>query len=166
MRQSHPFAPNRERKGWGNSNSDLRICFRDFGHDFANTAQTLIGQMILGQAFLQVFEPLLGSIYDLEQFQVRRGNRSRIHECLKINHAVPVLAAVDYDQNLLGQLFRLRERENFKQLIHGAESAGEDDEGFRKICEPEFAHEEVMEIEVERRSDIRIRILLKWQANV
>ena len=60
----------------------------------------------------------------------------------------------------------MRKREDFKQLVHGAEAAGKDDQGLRKIGEPKLAHEEVVELEVQRRGDVGIRILLEGQMNI
>ena len=41
------------------------------------------------------------------------------------------------------------QREDFEQLVHGAEAAGEDHQRLRQIREPELAHEEVVELEVQ-----------------
>ena len=74
---------------------------------------------------------------------------------------VPVLAAVDDDQNFLGQLVGLGEGEDFEEFVHGAETAGEDDESLGEIGEPEFAHEEVVELEIQRRGDVLVGICSK-----
>jgi hypothetical protein len=60
----------------------------------------------------------------------------------------------------------LGEGEDFKHLVERAEAAGKDDQRLGEIGEPELAHEEVMELEVERGGDVRVGMLLEGQADV
>src|SRR5215468_5113951 len=79
---------------------------------------------------------------------------------------IPVLLAVDDDENLLCELLRLREGEDLKQLVERAEAAGKNDQRFGEIREPVLAHEEVVKLEVEIRRDVAVGILLERQADV
>ena len=79
---------------------------------------------------------------------------------------LPVRAAVDDDDNLLGQFLGLGKGEDFKQFVKRAEASGKNHQRFGQICKPELTHEKVMELEVERGRDVRIRILLKGQMDV
>src|SRR5271166_180150 len=106
--------------------------------------------MILGQALAQKFKTLFRRVHDLEKLQILWRNSSRIHHGLEVDQAVPVLAAVDHDENFLGQLLRLREGEYFEELIHGSEASGKNHQRFRQICEPKLAHEEVVKFEIQR----------------
>src|ERR1700730_12496121 len=76
---------------------------------------------------------------------------------------MPILAAVDDDQGVFGHFAGLREGHHFPELVHGAETAGENNEGFGDLCEPELAHEEVVEVEAELGADVRIGELLMRQ---
>src|ERR1700687_122339 len=100
------------------------------------------------QSIAQEREGVFWAVYDLELVDIFRGNGAGIDEGLKVDDAVPVFAAVDDHQDFLGQFIGLRERKNFEQFVHGSEAAGENDEGFGKIGEPEFAHEKVVKLKV------------------
>src|ERR1700690_4442515 len=116
---------------------------------------------MLGQPIAQKFEALFRRVHDLEKFQALRGNGSRVHHGLEVNQAVPILAAINDDQNLLGQFLCLRESENLEKLVEGPEAARENHQRLGQIREPELAHEEVMEFEIQRWSDMRIGHLLE-----
>ena len=45
---------------------------------------------------------------------------------------VPVFAAIDDDQDFLGQFFGLREGQDFEEFVHGAEAARENDQCFAR----------------------------------
>ena len=64
---------------------------------------------------------------------------------------------------MLGELARLEKRQHFPEFIHGAEAAGKNDEGFGDLREPEFAHEEIMEIKAELGADVSVGKLLVRQ---
>ncbi len=53
-----------------------------------------------------------------------------------------------------------------EKFVDGAEASGKNHESFGEIGEPEFAHEEIVELEVERGGDVRIGILLEGQIDV
>ena len=60
----------------------------------------------------------------------------------------------------------LRKSEQLEHLVEGAESSGKDDQRSRQIGEPVLTHEEVVELEVQRRRDVAVRRLLKRQLNI
>src|SRR5580704_9787370 len=64
-----------------------------------------------------------------------------------------------------GKLVGLQQREHFPELVHGAEAAGKNDQGFGHLREPELAHEEVMEAEIQLGRDVGVRTLLVRKLN-
>src|SRR5205807_109307 len=68
--------------------------------------------------------------------------------------------------NLLGQLVGLHQRQNLEQLVARPEAAGKDHERLGEVREPELAHEEIMELEVQTLGDVRVGPLLEGQTDV
>jgi len=60
----------------------------------------------------------------------------------------------------------LHQRQHFEKFVHGSETAGENDDRLGQIEEPEFAHEEVVELEIQLSGDVRIVELLHRQRNI
>src|SRR3954471_199902 len=114
----------------------------------------------------QEFKCVLWCVGELEQFRILRSHSPSVDERLEVDYPVPVFAPVYHDQNFLRQLVGLRQRQDLEKLIHGAEAAREDHESLRKIGEPELAHEEVVKLKVQRRSDVLVRILLERKLNI
>src|SRR6202022_1303326 len=79
----------------------------DFGEDLALLLFGLFAQVVLGQAIAQNFEAFFRRIYELDQIEIFGGDCACIHEGLEVDDTVPVLAAVDDDQDFLGQLVGL-----------------------------------------------------------
>src|ERR1700689_1190801 len=88
---------------------------------------------------------------------------SSAHHGLPIQHLIPIFAAVDQNEIVLGKFSGLHEREHFPKLVHGAESAGKNDERFGDLRKPKFSHEKIMEIKTELVADVGIRRLLVRQ---
>ena len=65
-----------------------------------------------------------GESQHLEQIEVFGRDHARIDHGFEIDDLLPVLAAVDDDDNLLGQFLGLGEGEDFKKFVERAESAG------------------------------------------
>src|SRR5581483_1181960 len=145
--------------------SFLRIGLRNLRHGFAG-ALGLGAKMVASQSFAQEFDSRLGRVHDLYQVQVLGRDGARIHKRLKVDDLVPILAAVNQYQNLLGQLLGLSKGQDFEQFIHGSKAAREDHQGLGEVREPEFTHEEIMKLEVQRRRDVRVRVLLERKMNV
>ena len=121
--------------------------------------------MVAREAGAKELERFLGIVGDFEQVI---GMLDHITDVTKaeIDDLVPVFAAVDDDENLLRQFLGLRESQDLEQFVHGAEAAGEDNESFGQIREPELAHEEVVKLEVERGRDELVRMLLERELDV
>ena len=123
-------------------------------------------EVVFRQAVAQELKGVLGVVDDLELVEVFRGNSAGVDEGLEVEDAVPVFAAVDDDQNFLGQLVGLREREDLEEFVHGAEAAGENDERLGKIGEPELPHEEVVKLKIQGGSDVPVGALFEGELNV
>jgi len=102
----------------------------------------------------------------VKQLQVGRRNRPVLHERIEVNDLFPERGPIQHDRHLLRQLLRLRQRQNFEQLIHGPEATRKHHQRLRQVREPELAHEKVMEFEVQFMGDVGIRKLLKRQPDV
>src|SRR5919106_703473 len=76
------------------------------------------------QMLLQLLEPMFCRIDPAEQIQVRIGYGAPFRERLEVEYFVPVLVAVQDDQQLLRELLRLRQREDLEHLVERAEPAG------------------------------------------
>jgi len=122
--------------------------------------------VVLRQAVPQEFEGIFRTIDDFEQLQIFGRHRARIDEGLEVDDLVPVFASVDDHENLLREFVGLGERQDFEELVHGAEAAGEDDESFGQIGEPELTHKKIVELEVQRRRDVLVRVLLEGKLDV
>ena len=123
-------------------------------------------EVVFGEAVAEESEGVLGSVDELEQAEVFGSDGASIDEGLEVHDAMPVFTAVDDDENFLGELVGLREGEDFEEFVDGAEAAGENHQSFGEIGEPEFAHEEIVEFEVERGRDVGVGILLEGQIDV
>src|SRR5207245_1487642 len=60
----------------------------------------------------------------------------------------------------------LCQRENLKQFIQSSKTARENHQRLGQIREPELSHEKVMELEVQRRRDVRIWVLFERQPDI
>ena len=145
----------------------LRSGFGDFREDFLFFL--FLGraaEVVFGEAIAEEGEGVFGTVDELEQVEVFGRDRAGVDKGLEVHDTVPVFAAVDDDQNFLGELVSLGEGEDLEEFVDGAEAAGKNHQGFGEIGEPELTHEEIMELEVERGSDVRIGILLEGQVDV
>ena len=136
---------------------DIRLCTSLAISGTAGISPLFLGraaQVIFRETIAQEFEGVFGGVDELELVEIFRRDRAGVRKGLEVEDTVPVFAAVDDDQNFLRQLVGLRESEDFEEFVHGAEAAGEDDESLGEIGEPEFAHEEVMELKVQRGRDV------------
>src|SRR5215470_11680843 len=122
--------------------------------------------MILGQPVAQVFKTFFRRIDHGEQLEILWGDRPRISHDLKIEHLVPVFAAINEHKYFLCQFLGLRQRKYFEEFIQSSEPSWKDDQCLRQVSEPELPHEKVMELEVQRRRDVGVRVLLKGKIDV
>ena len=116
--------------------------------------------VILLEAGADVVEGLVHAIGELQHLVLVFVDRAPVDHGLPVENFVPIPAAVDEDDVVLGELARLQQREHLPELIHRAKAAGKDDEGFGDLREPQFAHEEIMKIEAELRADVGVGELL------
>src|SRR5580704_1670139 len=145
----------------------LRPGFGYFGEDFLFFFFFgLAAEVVFGEAVAEEGEGVFGGVDELEQVQVFGGDGASVYEGLEVHDAVPVFAAVDYYENFLGQFIGLREGEDFEEFVDGAEAAGKNHQRFGEVGEPEFTHEEIVELEVERGSDVGVGILFERQTDV
>ena len=94
------------------------------------------------------------------------GDGALFGEDVEVDDALPVGRAVDDDGDLLGELVGLGEGEQLEHFVQGAEAAGKDDQRLGEVGEPVLAHEEVVEVEVERGRDVGVGHLLEGQLDV
>ncbi len=123
-------------------------------------------EVVTDEAVLEDGEGFFRSVGELEEVEILEGDGSLLGEHLKVDDVLPVTGAVDDDGDGFGELVGLVEGEEFEHLVEGAEAAGEDDEGLGEVGEPELAHEEVVEVEVEGRGDVGVGELLEGELDV
>src|SRR5580704_15217312 len=122
--------------------------------------------MVFGEAVAEELESIFGGVDEFEEVEVFRRNRAGVYEGLEVHDAVPVFAAVDDYENFLGEFVGLGEGKDFKEFVDGAEATRENHQRLGEIGEPEFTHEEIVELEVQRGRDVGIGILLEGQTDV
>ncbi len=105
--------------------------------------------MVFGEAVFEVFETFFGRVDHLEEFEVPGRDRTRIDHDLEVDELFPILAAVNYNQNLLGHFLSLGQGEDFEEFVEGPETSWENYQRFGQVGEPELPHEEVMELEMQ-----------------
>src|SRR5271163_2096194 len=116
----------------------LRPRLGDFGDSrFARPLSLLRGEMVPGQSVFQELKAFFRRIGHLEQVKVRCRNYAGIHHRFKIDDLLPISAAVDDNDNLLGQLLSLGEGENLKEFVERAESTWKNNQCFGQVCETE-----------------------------
>src|SRR5271169_1467983 len=145
----------------------LRSGFGYFGEDFLFLLFFWrSAQVVFSQAFAEEGEGVFRSVDELEQVKVFGRDGAGVDEGLEVHDAVPVFTAVDYYENFFGKLVGLGEGEDLEKFVDGAEASGKNYEGFGEVGEPEFTHEEIVELEVERGGDVGIRVLLEREIDV
>ena len=85
----------------------------------------------------------------MNQPHIPRTYRAVAHERVEIDYLPPVLGAEHDDRHRLAHLLSLHQRQQLEQLVERTEPARKHDHRLRKIGEPEFAHEEVVEVKRE-----------------
>ena len=98
-------------------------------------------------------EGVVNGICESEQRIFALVDGAAVEHRAPVEHFVPILPSVNQDQIMLRQFAGLHQREHFPKLVHGAESARENDQGFRDLREPQFAHEKIMEVEAQFAAD-------------
>src|SRR5271170_5169904 len=119
--------------------------------------------VVFFEAGADIFEGFVDAVGELEHLVFLFVDSAPVDHGLPVEDLVPVFAAVNEDDVLLGEFPCLEEREHFPKLVHSAKTAGENDQGFGDLREPELAHEEVVKIKAELRADVSVRELLVGQ---
>ncbi len=88
------------------------------------------------------------------------------YERIEVDDLAPIRFPVQDDGEPAVELAGLRESQQLGQFVQGPEAAGERHEAASEMREPEFAHEEVVELERQLAGDVGIRVLLVGQADV
>src|ERR1700761_7559205 len=122
--------------------------------------------MVSDQARFEHLKGFFRSVGVMEEIEVSGRDGAGVDQPVEVEDLLPVFGAVDDDGDVLGELVSLNEGENFKHLVDGAKAAGKDDQRLGQVGKPQLAHEEVVELEVERRGDIGVGSLLEGQADV
>src|SRR5689334_14520092 len=104
--------------------------------------------MILGKSVTQYAKPVLRRIHHLEQVEIFWRNRAGIGHHFQIQSFAPIFAAINDDQNFLRELLRLRQSQDFKQLIQSPKTTGENHQSLGEIRKPELTHEKVMKLKI------------------
>src|SRR6476660_6373390 len=112
--------------------------------------------VVLLEAGADVVESFVHAVGKLQHLVLLFVDGAPVHHGFPIENLVPIPAAVDEDNVVLGELSCLQQREHLPKFVHRAEAAGKNDEGLGDLREPEFAHEEVVKIEAELRTDVGV----------
>src|SRR5271169_4381655 len=102
----------------------------------------------------------------MKKLQIGGRNGAILHEGIEVDDFFPETGTVENDRDFFGELPGLHESQNLEEFVQGSKSSGEDDEGLRQISEPELAHEEVVELEIEFIGDIRVGELFERKTDV
>ncbi len=122
--------------------------------------------MELHQLGRNVVESVVHVVDRMEQIHILRRDHPHVDQVIEVDHLVPELRPVQHDRHLLRYLSGLHQRQGLHQLVQRAEPAREDHHGVGKGHKKELAHEEVMELEVQRRRDVLVRHLLERKGDV
>lgn len=113
----------------------------------------------LKSAVDELLPSLLGIIRKADEVKVRATDHACVRERFEIDDPCPERLVEEHDRNGHGFL-RLGQGQHLEQLIHGAESTGEDDERAGAHRKVHLAHGEIVEAEAEIRRDVGIGPLL------
>ena len=102
----------------------------------------------------------------MEEIEILGRDGARIDQHLEVEDFLPVIRSINKDGDPFVDLPGLRQREDLEHLVEGAEAAGKNHQRLGQIGEPQLAHEEVVELEVERGRDVGIGPLLEGQQDV
>ena len=120
-------------------------------------------QVVLFHLRADAIERVVHVVGKFQQLVFALADRSGAHHVAPVEDLVPVFPAVNQDHVVRGKLVRLQQREHFPQLVHRSKSAGKHDQRFGHLREPQFAHEKIMEAEIQFFGDVGIGALLVRQ---
>ena len=122
--------------------------------------------MVLLQIGPQVLECLFRRVRPMNQVEVVGRYRSRIHQRLKVDDLVPILLAIHHHADVLGELLGLRQGEQLEHFVERPKAPRKHHQRLGQVGEPQLAHEEVVELEVQVGRDVRVGNLLEGQIDV
>src|SRR5947209_4954880 len=102
----------------------------------------------------------------MDEAEIASGNHTIFCELIEIKDLLPVIFSIDDNRHFLADLTGLDKREAFEEFIECTEAARKDYERLAQVREPELAHEEVMEFEVQFVRDVAVRHLLEGKRYV
>ena len=97
----------------------------------------------------QVFICFINSICKIKQIHIFFRYRSHLHQIIKIHDLFPVFIVIDNNRYFFTDLFCLDQGKEFHEFVQRTEAARENDQCFCQIKKPEFAHEEIMEVQAQ-----------------
>src|SRR5271156_345569 len=121
--------------------------------------------VILFHPRANLFKRLVHRVRKLNQLVLFRIDHAPAHHGAKIQHLLPIAPPVNQNHIVLREFPRLQQRHHLPKLIHRPESAGKNDQRLGNLREPQFAHEKIMKIKAQFRTDIRVRKLFVRQFN-
>src|SRR5579859_5905783 len=99
----------------------------------------------------------------MEQVYILGADRPIVHQSIEVNDLIPEFLTVQDNWDVFLHSACLHKGQDFEQFVQRAEAAGKQHRRFRQISKPELAHEEVVKVDVEFPTDIRIVELFVWQ---
>src|SRR5208337_3790119 len=118
-------------------------------------------QVVADQIRTQNLERFLRRVRPVKQLQVFGRDRSGVNQRLEIDHAVPIILAVNNYADALGKFLRLRQSQQLEHLVEGAESSREYHQRLGHVGEPQLAHEKVVKLKIQLGRDVRVGHLLE-----
>ncbi len=102
----------------------------------------------------------------LEKVEIFAADRPVAYQRLEVDDLFPVTGTVEHNRNRTIQLPGLLQSQNLEHFVQRAEASGECHERPRQMCEPEFAHEEVVKLDRQFAGNVRVGPLLMRQSDV
>src|SRR5690606_39083701 len=124
------------------------------------------GSAVGKESFGKIVEGFVHIGTNLEKAQVVRADHARFHQIFEVEHLAPEFLSEKHHHHLLGDALGLHQGEHLHHFVQGAETAGKHDDGLGRVHEPEFAHEEIMELEVQVGGNVGIGVLFEGQVDV
>src|SRR6202521_3337048 len=119
-----------------------------------------VGSAELFQSAADAVESLIHGVGELQDAVFAAGDSAGAKHFAPVEHAIPVAASINQDQVAAIEFSCLHQGQHLPQFGHGAESAGKYNQRLGQLCEPQFAHEEVVELETQLGADIGVGPLL------
>src|SRR5277367_1294414 len=123
-------------------------------------------EVVAGEVVAEEGEGFVWSVGNLEELAVARRDGALVNKNIHVQNLVPVGRTVEKNGHFLGELVGLREGKGLEHLVESTEAAGKNDKRLGQVGKPVLTHEKVVKLEVERRRDEAVGILLERQPDV